>query len=855
MQSPCVSAHERRALSAAVHCTHNSVLARYCSVFYYNILYYASFSLVHFASGSSSRQARFLCGDLGVYVTQMSNPELRQSLVEKIEKLSVTLAKDDYPSDEMLVGRAGFLSGVLWIRTTIDHTLISNDCVQKVLSAMILSGRRYSSQRKSPCPLMYDYHGTEYLGAAHGLAGILQMALGFYDLLSDTEERAVRESADWLMSTQDDEGNFASSVKWIGRERGDDQLVHWCHGAPGVILLCLTMWKRYGDQKYFKAALRCGELIWNKGVLKKGPGICHGVGGNGYALLMLYRACGDEEWLHRARCFALMLGRRKSRQQLMFFAFNRIMLMRPCFSWFGDASSEGMLLLFIFTAILELSKADLPCVQKVYKSTDHNIVCVCNGTYCDDIEPVTKIARGKAVVYVSSLAGKRFQKSTIPVSGDTKTATVEVSVDARQEFQSIIGFGGAFTDSVGINLNSLKESTRQKLLEAYFGKNGIGYNLGRVPIASTDFSTREYSYADVEGDMKMTGFSLTDEDFDYKIPYILTAMNLTGGKIRLFASPWSAPGWMKTNGRMKGGGTLKGKVNGPYYQSYATYLVRFFEEYAKNGIPFWGMTLQNEPTSGALPFYGWQTMLLTATMERDFVKGILGPLFKSNSATKNLKVIALDDNRLSLPRWADIIFNDPEATKYVDGIGVHWYLNFLMPAKVFTTTHNRHPDKFLLATEACAGSTLIHGPVMGDWYRAEEYAEDIITDLNNFVAGWTDWNICLDEQGGPNWVSNFVDSPIIVNASADEFYKQPMFYAMGHFSKFIKMDAVGIATKVEGKQGLIATAVDYEGRRTLVLLNQRDSSEEVQINDLATGHHLYLTLERRSIATVLWDKQ
>ncbi|KIH62099.1 O-Glycosyl hydrolase family 30 [Ancylostoma duodenale] len=321
--------------------------------------------------------------------------------------------------------------------------------------------------------------------------------------------------------------------------------------------------------------------------------------------------------------------------------------------------------------------------------------------------PVTTIPSGKVLVYVSSLAGKRFQKSTIPISEDSKTAAVEISVDARQEFQSIIGFGGAFTDSVGINLNSLSNTTRQRLLEAYFGRNGIGYNLGRVPIASTDFSTREYSYADVEGDMKMAEFSLKDEDFDYKIPYILTAMNLTGGNIRLFASPWSAPGWMKTNGRMKGGGTLKGKVNGPYYQSYATYLVRFVDEEA--------------------------------------------------------------------------IFNDPEATKYVDGIGVHWYLNFLMPASVLTTTHNRHPDKFLLATEACAGSTLIHGPVMGDWYRAEEYAEDIITDLNNFVAGWTDWNLCLDEQGGPNWVSNFVDSPIIVNGAADEFYKQPMFYAMGHF--------------------------------------------------------------------------
>ncbi|VDL83369.1 unnamed protein product [Nippostrongylus brasiliensis] len=172
----------------------------------------------------------------------MWNPELREELVLKIEKTADVLAADDYPSDEILVGRAGFLSGVLWIRQAYGSNLVSDSCVQKVLSAMISSGKRYSSRHKSPSALMYDYHGTEYLGAAHGLAGILQTALG---------------------------------------ERGDDQLVHWCHGAAGVILLCLTLWKRYGDQKYFKAALRCGELIWNKGVLKKGPGICHGVGGNG----------------------------------------------------------------------------------------------------------------------------------------------------------------------------------------------------------------------------------------------------------------------------------------------------------------------------------------------------------------------------------------------------------------------------------------------------------------------------------------------------------------------------------------------------------------------------------------------
>ncbi|VDM75513.1 unnamed protein product [Strongylus vulgaris] len=574
--------------------------------------------------------------------------------------------------------------------------------------------------------------------------------------------------------------------------------------------------------------------------------------------------------------------------------------------------------------ILRCISADRPCVQRVYKSTDHNVVCVCNATYCDDIKPLITIPNGKAVIYVSSLAGKRFKKSVISVSEEEITDAAGINLVSLSEATRKRALEAYFgeNDAAGINLVSLSEATRKRALEAYFGENGIGYNMGRVPIASTDFSTREYSYADTAGDMEMKTFSLLEDDLKYKIPYILTAMNLTGGAIRLFASPWSAPGWMKTNGRMKvseqwlrqhvanwsgnsdfflenilckltlhytflkhfeasnnsilqksqipyiltamnltggairlfaspwsapgwmktngrmkGGGMLKGAVNGEYYQSYAIYLTKFFEEYAKNGVPFWGMTLQNEPSSGMLPFYGWQTMLFTADMERDFAKGILGPMFKSNKATKDLKVMALDDNRLWLPRWADNIFNDPEATKYVDGIGVHWYMNALVPAT------------------ACTGSMGIHGPILGDWYRAEEYAEDIITNLNNFVSGWVDWNMWLNERGGPTWVNNFVDSPIIVNATTDEFYKQPMFYAIGHFSKFIKAGSKRIATKVDGKQAVLATAVNYQGRRTLVLLNHHDDSQDVVITDSATGHHISLNVDPHCVVTVLWERQ
>ncbi|KHJ88774.1 hypothetical protein OESDEN_11421 [Oesophagostomum dentatum] len=142
---------------------------------------------------------------------------------------------------------------------------------------------------------------------------------------------------------------------------------------------------------------------------------------------------------------------------------------------------------------------------------------------------------------------------------------------------------------------------------------------------------------------------------------------------------------------------------------------------------------------------------------------------------------------------------------------------------------------------------------MGDWGRAEEYAADIITDLNHFVAGWTDWNICLDQKGGPNHALNFVDSPIIVNANADEFYKQPMFYALGHFSKFIKKDAIRIDTNITGTRDIIATAAVHQGKRTLVMLNQHDSEHRTVITDLESGRQIQMTVAPRSIVTVLWN--
>ncbi|GMS94139.1 hypothetical protein PENTCL1PPCAC_16314, partial [Pristionchus entomophagus] len=175
--------------------------------------------------------------------------------------------------------------------------------------------------------------------------------------------------------------------------------------------------------------------------------------------------------------------------------------------------------------------------------------------------------------------------------------------------------GGGFTDSTGINLNSLSSGAQQILIKQYFGPSGTEYTLGRVPIASCDFSLSPYSYDDVAGDFSLANFALANADFQYKIPYIKQALALqqASGGLRLFAAPWSAPGWMKASGQMQGPTTLSSKPTLELRRSGST--IRFFEAYLAEGISFWAVSPQNEPTTGAIPFWPWQTMYFDAFSE------------------------------------------------------------------------------------------------------------------------------------------------------------------------------------------------------------------------------------------------
>lgn len=490
------------------------------------------------------------------------------------------------------------------------------------------------------------------------------------------------------------------------------------------------------------------------------------------------------------------------------------------------------------------------CVPRSF-GTD-KIVCVCNATYCDDTpDNDPRIPEdGTFYWYVSSKDGRRMSGSQGQFNScNIWNSGVKLNIDTSQTYQTILGFGGAFTDSVGINLNQLSADTQDQLMRAYFGSTGSRYLLGRVPIGGSDFSTRPYTYDDVANDTLLRNFSLASEDYLYKIPLIKKARELNPD-VLIFSAAWSAPPWMKTNNRINGFGFLKPE----YYQLYADYILRFIDEYANNGIPIWAVSTGNEPINAYVPFDSLNTMGWTPRSVGTWVAENLGPTLANSRHDKTL-ILALDDQRLEIPWFVRNMFQVKGAKNYTAGTAVHWYADSIVPAVVLDQTHNDFPDKFILLTEASiVGSGIGYKKVdLGSWDRAEQYIDSIITYINHYSVGWVDWNLALDKEGGPNWISNFVDSPIIVNPETDEFFKNPMYYALKHVSRFVDRGSVRISiNNTNIFSNVKSTAfVTPDNQVVSILYNAGMFPSSITLNDPEKGR-ICLELPGHSISTVIY---
>ncbi|MEI5907487.1 glycoside hydrolase family 30 protein [Bacillus spongiae] len=393
---------------------------------------------------------------------------------------------------------------------------------------------------------------------------------------------------------------------------------------------------------------------------------------------------------------------------------------------------------------------------------------------------------------------------TFTSNSSNKSADIHVSLD--ETYQQIVGFGGAFTEAAAFTLSQMPEGKRQEVIENYFDQEkGLGYTIGRVHIHSCDFALENYTYVE-DNDVELKTFDIS-RDHQWVIPMIKDAMNVKGGSIPLLASPWSPPAWMKSNGDMNHGGKLLPE----YRDAWATYYTKFIQSYQQEGLDIWGITVQNEPAAVQV----WDSCIYSAEEERDFVKNHLGPIMHE-AGFEDVNIIIWDHNRDLVVERASTVLEDEAAAKYVWGTGIHWYVSedFENVGKV----HERFPDKHLLFTEGCQEG----GVKLGEWFTGERYGRNIIGDLNNWVEGYLDWNLVLNENGGPNHVQNLCDAPIIADTSTKELHYNSSYYYIGHFSKFIRPGAVRIELNTENKELQTTAFLNEDGNIALVVMNEQD---------------------------------
>lgn len=420
-------------------------------------------------------------------------------------------------------------------------------------------------------------------------------------------------------------------------------------------------------------------------------------------------------------------------------------------------------------------------------------------------------------------------------SAEDGSAVPRIQVRPGTTFQAIEGFGGAFTEAAAVTWLSLNPARREEVLRAYFHPEaGHGYTLCRVPMGSCDFALGNYAHVETAGDVELATFSIA-RDRQALIPFIQAAQNMAARPIKLLASPWSPPAWMKSNGQMNRGGTLLPECR----QAWARCFVRFIQAYAEEGIPIWGVTVQNEPMA-AQP---WDSCLYSAEAERDFVRDFLGPELAS-AGLGDVRIIIWDHNRDQMVERTNVAFADPVASGFIWGTGFHWYGEDCF--EHVQQVHDAWPHKHLLFTEGCQEG----GPHAGSWDLGERYARSMIQDLNRWTEGWIDWNLLLDSTGGPNHVGNLCSAPVLAGTAGDALLWQSSYYYLGHFARFVKVGALRLGCESTDVNLEAAAFLNPDGSIATVVLNRTEVTLGFDLQ-LGAGPGLNTRLPPRSIATYL----
>lgn len=468
----------------------------------------------------------------------------------------------------------------------------------------------------------------------------------------------------------------------------------------------------------------------------------------------------------------------------------------------------------------------------------------------------------EAVVIQTNASGDKLKVIETFESSDRIAGSIEINPNIQ--YQTITGFGAAFTESSAFILNELSQANYNQVLSSYFSDTGAQYSLTRTHMNSCDFSLDHYSYAPIQNDSFLNHFNISPDSADI-IPMIQRAQGMSTEGFKIIASPWTAPIWMKDNKDWNGG-----KLNPDFYPSWSLFFSKYAKAYEAVGIPIWAFTVENEPLGNDAH---WESMHYTPEEMSDFVKHHLGPQFEKDSITS--KILVYDQNRgKELDEWASVMLTDSALLSYIYGTAVHWYASTTdWYPKSLNYVHNLAPDKHIIHTEGCVDSEVPHwnddqrywkkeATDWGwDWAKEEDkkdhpkyvpchrYARDIIGCLNNWVEGWVDWNMILDRNGGPNLANNWCVAPVIADIEKDQVYYTPLYYVLSHFSKYIRPGAVRIGIDVKHPDLMATAAKNIDGTIAVVVFNGSNKAIEFELN--IEGKCKPIKIEKNAIQTIL----
>ncbi|MGG4146278.1 discoidin domain-containing protein [Paenibacillus algorifonticola] len=456
--------------------------------------------------------------------------------------------------------------------------------------------------------------------------------------------------------------------------------------------------------------------------------------------------------------------------------------------------------------------------------------------------PVQAAASNSAQIWLTDLSSNKWLEQQNDVLFETNQTTnpLTINVDASRKYQKVQGFGAGMTDSSAwLIWNKMSESQRMALMNDLFDPtSGIGLSLLRTPMGATDFNASgNYSYNDMEKgqeDPTLAGFSI-EHDEDYIIPALKEALSLNPS-MKIMATPWSPPGWMKTSDSMIGGTLKEG-----YYDELANYFVKYVQAYSDEGIPISYVTPQNEPM-GTPTYPG---MFLSAYQESTLIKE-MGEAFAANHIST--KILAWDHN-WDVPSYPEKIFSDPDASQYAVGTGWHIYSGTPISQ---TLVHNDYPGKEVFITEGTGGI----------WQANDQEAfhDSLNTWIINGMRNWADgvilWNIALDPEKGPlnsdtdgeAWVRGL----LTINPDNGEVTKNVDYYALAHASKFVKTGADRIYSNTFGEGSIENVAFQNpDGSKVLIAYNSGSDSKTFSVAD-GTQSFDY-TLNAGNAVTFKWE--